>query len=91
MNISNSISDLNYNNFSIEENKKNKKPININIELGFKILCVEESKSSINLDQDSSESSEDMIIPSRVFEEYSISRQFNILKRVNFNVLFDIS
>jgi len=43
------------------------------------------------LDQDSSESSEDTIIPSKVFEEYSIFRQFNIFKRVNFNVLIDIS
>jgi len=90
-NISHSISDFDNNKFSIEVIPKNKKPININIELGFKILCIEESKSSINLDQDSSESSEDMIIPSKVFEEYSIFRQFNIFKRVNFNVLIDIS
>ena len=90
-NISHSISDFDNNKFSIEVIPKNKKPININIELGFKILCIEESKSSINLDQDSSESSEDTIIPSKVFEEYSIFRQFNIFKRVNFNVLIDIS
>ena len=90
-NISHSISDFDNNKFSIEVIPKNKKPININIELGFKILCIEESKSSINLDQDLSESSEDTIIPSKVFEEYSIFRQFNIFKRVNFNVLIDIS
>ena len=51
-NISHSISDFDNNKFSIEVIPKNKKPININIELGFKILCIEESKSSINLDQD---------------------------------------
>ena len=90
-NISNSNDDLNYHKFSIEVIPKNKKGININIDLGFNIVCVEESNSDFSLDKDSSESSEDMIISSQINQEYSIFRKFNIFKEINVSVLLDIS
>ena len=78
--------------FSFEINPKKKNKININIELGFKIIYSSENDSYNISGEESSESSKDSIIVNDIYQKHYILNQLNIRKKTNIiNVLINIS
>ena len=78
--------------FSFKINPKKENKININIELGFKIIYGCENDSCSNSEEESSESSKDSISVNNKYQKYYILNQLNIRKKTNnINVLINIS
>ena len=78
--------------FSFKINPKKGNKININIELGFKIIYGCENDSCSNSEEESSESSKDSINVNNKYQKYYILNQLNVRKKTNnINALINIS
>ncbi len=89
-NINCSFNNGNYK-FSFEIIQKSKEKININIELGFEIIYQEENSSEINIDEESSESSEDSIFFNPVYKKLYILENISLHKMKNiYDVILSI-
>ena len=94
-NIINNINNANENgnyDFSLKIIPKKKNDININIELGFEIeIFFEENNSDINLNEESSEFSEDIMFSNYTSHKIIITKNLkNLTKENEINVLIDI-